>query len=177
MYSFRDYISFSEKFHLEAEEAKESENLNKSARCAMASLLFSWISIETFVNNMLDDFSTLPDFFQLHERALLEEKEVEFITSGANAGTFNLSNRASFKRLEDKIMFLVSKVNDGETLNKGDALWHSFNQFKEKRNYLTHPKKQVEFEISIDDSKKSNETAKAIISYLGLKVWKTKIEF
>ena len=71
----------------------ESDGSQGQIRFSTASILFSFISIESFINNMMSDFASLPpDMFTPHERGFLTEKVVELSESGENIGKFEITN-------------------------------------------------------------------------------------
>jgi hypothetical protein len=75
MLSYREYLSYSDKYI----QLAEDETVDK-LKYLIPSILLSWVAIESFINNIMDDFSSLPkDMFELHERSLLMEKKVVFI--------------------------------------------------------------------------------------------------
>ena len=55
MYNFRDYLAFAEKYITLAEDNKVNIDW-----LLIPSVLLSWVAIESFTNNMLDDFASLP---------------------------------------------------------------------------------------------------------------------
>jgi hypothetical protein len=70
MLSFRDYLSYAERYLRLAEDEVES-SLDVAWLLIPATIL-AWAAIESFVNNRLSDYSSLPeDLFELHERAFL----------------------------------------------------------------------------------------------------------
>lgn len=73
MFDYRTYLEYAEKYIQMAED--ESKRTKRIEFLLMPSILLSWIAVEFFINNMLDDFSSLPDnMFELHERAFLLER-------------------------------------------------------------------------------------------------------
>lgn len=171
MHSFRDYLSYAEKYILQAEDA-----IGDNRWLLIPAILLAWISIESFINNMLDDFASLPpNLFELHERALLLEQRVRFIDEGANKGTFNLE-RKEYRRLEEKIFFLLAKFGKNNHLSKGDKLWQDFEILKDLRNDLMHPRKHSEIKLDITIANNSIESAKNIIIFVAKNVWKKSVE-
>ncbi len=147
------------------------------ARLYAASLIFSWTALEAFVNDMMADFTALPqDLFALHERAFLEEKPVEFISSGQNAGEFRLSSRQVFRRIDEKIMFLVAKFSETTKIDKGSSWWQRFEAIRDKRNDLVHPRKGAPVEISEKDARDSLDMAKNVIRAISSAVWGKEVE-
>ena len=172
MYNYRNYIDWAEKLLFLYEEKKTDE---KGLLCS--SILLSWIAIESFVNNILDDFASLPDsLFQLHERAFLLEKEITFIDHGNDFGAFELSKK-QYVRLSDKIFFLIRRFNPDTKSFKGDTLWQSFDELNDVRNKIAHPRKSDYFDVTLDQAKKSVETSKQIIQFISINVWKKSLNF
>ena len=176
--SFHQYIRDSEYFYDQCCEAFNDDNSIKEQRYIAASILFSFMAIESFINNMMDDFASLPaGLFTLHERGFLEEHAVQFESSGQNAGYFILTNRREYKRLEDKILFLIAKFSGGSKLDKGAGLWQKFEQAKEIRDKLSHPRKDSTLTLCAGNAKTALDGAKEIIQLVSTKVWKQKVEF
>lgn len=172
--SFRAFVSFAEKLHGHAVEAG---NRDLALPYLVGSILTSWISLESFVNNMLEDYASLPiGTFSVYESAFLEEKQVRFNTSGKLAGTFSIGSTSEFKRIEDKVMFLVAKFG-GQNLDKGGPLWQKFESVKEKRNALTHHRRGSDVEVGIKDSEDALALAKELIEFLSMRVWKKNIRW
>jgi len=177
MPSYRDFLDYAESFYSQAKQADELRQGAVAERSLIASLLLSWIAMESFINNMMADFAALPpDMFSLPERALLTEQALEFITSGAEAGQFTISNRSEYKRLDDKILFLVAKFGPGTRVNKGERLWQRFQAVKDKRDQITHPRKSYDITLSLGDAEDALEVAKAVIRMVSEKVWGKAID-
>ena len=172
MASYRDFLDYAESFYSQARQASELEQSAAEERSVIASLLLSWIAMESFINNMMADFAVLPPgMFSLPERALLTEQKLEFMDSGSEAGQFRVSDTPEYRRLEDKILFLVAKFGMGTKLDKGGHLWQSFEAVREKRNQITHPRKSYDMSLILADAKDALEVAKAIIKMVSEKVW------
>ncbi len=171
MYNFREYLEFAERYVNMAEAAHENAD-----RMLIPAILLSWVAIESFINNILDDFASLPaDLFQLHERALLLEKRVTFVDEGEDKGKFILE-KTEYRRIEEKIFFLLAKFGKGAELDKGDKLWQDFEKLKELRNNLMHPRRNLELPIDIAITKQCLETAKSVILFVAHHVWGKKID-
>lgn len=135
-------------------------------------MVFAWIAIEALINDMLSDFAALPDdLFSVHEKGFLEELAVEFVRSGEDMGRFSVTSRTDYRRLEDKIMFLLAKFGKGTKLDKGSALWQKFEQAKDRRNAFVHPRKDTSVEVSPADAKDAIEVAEAVIQVVSAGVW------
>lgn len=174
MFNYINYFEFSEKYIQLAEDQFDLKN--DIEWLLIPSVLLSWIAMESFINNMLDDFSSLPeDMFELHERAFLLEKKLSFVDRGDNIGRFNL-DQPEYKRLEDKIFFLIAKFSDKKSNFRGDTLWQDFEKFKDIRNNIMHPRKEFVLSIRIEDAKKFINTAQGIIKFVSSKVWGKEVE-
>ena len=172
MHNYRNYIDWAEKLLYLYEEKGSTET-----SLLASSILLSWIAIESFVNNMLDDFTALPEtLFQLHEHAFLLEKEINFVDHGDNLGNFELSRR-QYVKLSDKIFFLIRKFNPEQKSFKGDTLWQDFDRLKDIRNKIAHPRKSDFETVDIDQAKKAIEISKKIIKFISAKVWKKSLDF
>ena len=127
---------------------------------------------------MMQDFTSLPeDMFTIHERGFLEEKQVRFEDKGTRAGTFCLENKEEFKRLEDKIMFLIAKFGKSRVVDKGTHIWQRFKNMKDKRDALSHPKRNREIDLNLEDAKEAIDIAKVIISLVSKEVWGQPIKW
>jgi hypothetical protein len=175
MFSFRDFLEYAERLY---EDAQHQYDTKSATPYIIGSILNSWMSIESFINNMMQDFASLPeDMFTTHERAFLEEKQVKFETKGSKAGTFRLEKKEEFRRLEDKILFLIAKFGESKTVDKGTHIWQRFEKMRTKRNDLSHPKRHKEIELKLEDAEEAIEVAKSIINLVSSEVWKTPIKW
>lgn len=178
MLSYRDFLDYAESFYLEAKREIRAGVSDERQDLIIASLLLSWIAIESFVNNMMLDFARLPeDKLLIYERAFLTERMMEFVESGARAGEFQISNRVNYIPLDHKILFLIAKFGQGIKLDRGGHLWQRFQDIKKKRDQITHPRKSSEIPISLDDASDAIKVAKAIIGTVSEKVWGESISF
>lgn len=177
MANYRDYLNYAEGFYLQAKEASSAGSSGITERSLIASVLLSWIAMESFVNNMMADFRAIPqDLFTLPEQAFLAEHELEFVDSGTQAGEFTVSTRRRYRPLDHKILFLVAKFSKGIKLNRGQGLWQKFKIIKRKRDQLTHPRKSEEVTLTLGDAGDAFEVAKAIILMISKKVWGKEVE-
>src|ERR1035437_9102774 len=110
---FRSLIGYADDFVLSAARAMALKSDSETERCIVASILLSWIALEAIVNSISDDLGNVESFFSLEELSLLQERGVEFLDHGGNAGRFQLSNKIKYRRIEDKILFLVAKFSEG----------------------------------------------------------------
>ena len=176
--SFQQYVRDSEHFYDQCRAAFAKGNAANGHRCAIASVLFAFMAIESLINNMMEDFASLPEgLFTVHERGFLEEHSVQFESSGQNAGDFILTNRREYKSLEDKILFLIAKFSGGSKLDKGAGLWQKFEQSKEIRDRLSHPRKDSTPTLCTEDAETALYVAKEIIQLVSTKVWKQRVQF
>jgi hypothetical protein len=136
------------------------------------------MSIESFTNSMMQDFSSLPaNIFTIHERGFLQEKQVRFSNKGAEARTFRMENKDEYRRLEDKIVFLIAKFGKSKMVNKGSNIWQRFEKIKDIRNALSHPKKTREIELTLNNAQEALEVAKSLITLVSKEVWKKSIKW
>ncbi len=177
MLNFRDYLSFAERYIRNAEE-EDSINSSNLEWLLIPSVILSWTAIESFVNNRLFDYGSLPEqLFELHERAFLLEKRIKFIDSGKKLGSFVLKGN-EYKPLEDKIFFLISKFSSKkEKYLKGKNHWQNFQEFKTLRDKILHPRTDKEIDLDISKAKKHLETSKYIIQLISEHLWSKKVEF
>jgi hypothetical protein len=176
--SFQQYLRDSEFFYDECCQAFVSGKNAYGQRCAIASVLFSFMAIESFINNMMEDFVSLPEgLFTIHERGFLEEHRVQFESSGQQTGEFILTNQQEYRSLQDKILFLIAKFGGGPKLDKGSGLWQKFDRSKDMRDKLSHPRKDSTPILCADDAKTSLDVAKEVIQLVSAKVWKTRVDF
>ena len=166
------YLSYSDKY-IQLAEAESRDKL----KFLIPSVLFSWIAIESFINNMMDDFGSVPkDLFELHERSLLLEKKVIFIDHGSDIGKFKL-DQTEYRRLEEKILFLIAKFGNLNKPYKGEILWQNFEDLRDTRNKILHPRRNIELELTVEKAYKYLETSKNIIQFVSTNVWHKKISF
>jgi hypothetical protein len=174
MASYRDYLEFASKYLNLAKE--ENTTRNGADWLLIPATVLAWSAIEAFINNMFDDFTKLPDdMFELHERAFLQETRVRFVDTGEKHGFFELDG-AEYRRLEDKIAFLIAKFSSNERIEKGNGLWQDFARFKQTRDNLVHPRRSRDTLLTISEVAQHIDTAKSIIQYVSKHVWKYSVE-
>jgi hypothetical protein len=172
--SFRAFVNYAEKLH---NQALDKTHHDATMPYLIGSILTSWISLESFVNNMMQDYVALPNgVFSVHENGFLEEKQVIFNRTGKDAGSFSVGKNSEFRRIEDKVLFLIAKFGGG-TVDKGGQLWQKFERVKKKRNTLTHYRKGSDIEVSIRDSEEAIELAKELIEFLSKRVWNKPVKW
>lgn len=173
--TFRDFLDYAERLH---EDAKDRGEKRSAYPYLIGSILNSWMAIESFINNMMQDFTSLPeDMFTIHERGFLEEKIVRFSDKGSKAGTFYLEKKEEYRRLEDKILFLIAKFGKSGTIDRGTHIWQRFEKIKDKRNALSHPKRNREIELNLKDAQEAIQVAKDVITIVAKEVWKKPIKW
>jgi hypothetical protein len=175
MFSFREFLDYAERLY---DDAKDKGKNELASPYIIGSILNAWMAIESFINNMMQDFASLPGgTFTTHELGFLEEKQVRFADRGAQVGTFYVDKNDEYKRLEDKILFLIVKFGRKKKIDKGTHLWQRFEKIKSKRNDLSHPRRKKEIILSLNDAKEAIEVAKSIISMVSKEVWNQGIKW
>ena len=173
MLTFREYLDYAERCMDQVDKDDTISNWFFIPACVLA-----WSSIESFVNNMLDDFASLdPNMFQLHERSFLLEERLKFINEGENIGNFTLEGK-EYRKLEDKIFFLIAKCSgpDLKTV-KGENLWQKFENFKDIRDSLVHPRRGKVVNLTKEMVEEFIETSKHVIRLISKNVWKKEVTF
>lgn len=175
--SFRTFLDSASQFLIDSKIARDNENKTKSERLMIASLLFAWIAIELFISNMMVDFiQTESDKFENHEIAFMQEKKLDFISSGTDSGLFQISKKDNYQRLEDKILYLTRKLSK-EPIDRSSNVWVKFKEFKKVRDSITHPNKEIKIDLTIEKVESYLQNSKDIISLVSEKVWKKTIVF
>jgi hypothetical protein len=170
--TFRDYLDYSER---SLESAQDDDPATQWL--LIPATILAWSAIESFVNNILDDFSSLDEsLFELHERSLLLEQRLKFVNQGENIGQFVLEGK-EYRRLDDKIFFLIAKFGGQKKSMRGESLWQKFELFKDTRDALVHPRRDKEVTITKEMVQNFIETAKSIIQLISRNVWKKGVSF
>jgi hypothetical protein len=170
--NFQDFLSWAERFFDEATTEPVASNTKVARRYLAASLVFSGVAVEAFVNDMMMDFASLPaGMFTIHEQGFLEERAVEFVSAGAQMGRFRLTSRQDYRGLDQKIMFLVAKFGKNTSIDKGSGWWPKFESTKKKRNKVVHPRKDDPVVITSSDAADALEVSKEIIKVVSKAVW------
>lgn len=171
---YRELLEDAQWFFDQADSAQNGQN---QERYSTASILFSFIALESFINNMMSDFTALPSgLLTPHEQGFLAEKLVELADSGINAGKFEVTNKQRYQSLEYKIMFLVARFSK-DAVDKGSTLWQRFQKMKDIRDSLTHPRRDMMQIPSPIDAQEAISVSKEIIELVSQKVWKKKVQF
>jgi len=176
MLTFRDYLYYAEKYLRLAED--ELENSSDIAWLLIPATVLAWAAIESFVNNRLSDYGSLPeDLFELHERAFLLEKRIRFVDSGNKIGQFILEG-TEYRKLEEKIFFLIAKFSSQRGHNiRGGSLWQDFQRFKEDRDALVHPRLTKDVSLDIGKVRNHIETSKRVIQMISRYIWNKEVDF
>ena len=101
------------------------------------------------------------------------EKKVVFVDHGNDMGKFKLG-QTEYKKLEEKILFLITKFGNLNKSCKGDFIWQSFEDLRDTRNIILHPKRNKELELSVPKAYKYLEISKNIIQFVSTNVWHKK---
>lgn len=81
------------------------------------------------------------DFFTLHERGLITQKDVSF-----DKGTFRMKDANRFTRLEDRMLLLQNKFKGSKLTER--AWWEPLKKATERRNSIAHPRGPVTFDAA-----------------------------
>jgi hypothetical protein len=117
------------------EMAKDSDRDQNEPGCHAhlhAAVMLSFCALEAHVNAVADEMS-LTQGLSIHEKAILQEKEVKL-----EEGKFKLKKELKIFRLEDRILFLHARFS-GEPLDKTSWM-PALKDAIHIRNQLTHPK-------------------------------------
>jgi hypothetical protein len=169
--TYREYLDYAERCLLNTMNEEPKSDWYLIPACILA-----WSAVESFVNNMLDDFASLePNTFDLHERAFLLEKRLLFVNYGLDIGKFILEGK-EYRKLEDKIFFLIARSGGRDLKNvKGETLWQQFEHFKEIRDALVHPRRDKDIHLKQEIVEEFIHISKQIIKLISKKVWKREV--
>jgi hypothetical protein len=76
------------------------------------------------------------DFFTLHERALITQKDIVF-----DKGAFKIKEKNRFTRLEDRMLLLQNKFKGSKLAER--AWWEPLKQGTDRRNSIAHPRSPI----------------------------------
>jgi len=139
--------------------------------------IMAWTAIESYVNNRLTDINSLPKSFELHEKAFLLEKRLHFHDSGEKLGEFSLEG-SQYRRLEEKIFFIIARTRyENKEKFKGNILWNNFQDFKETRDGLIHPRGDQDVELTMEKVSHFIQTSKDIINVISKNLFGKEAEF
>lgn len=128
---FEEYLYDANYFFEKAIESKENEELAK--RYFRASIFSSFGAIEAYINFIGISFE-LSKGLQPYEVSLLTDKRFEF-----NGKEFELTNKLEFRKLEDKLRFIIHKFIPSFNYQT-EQCWESFKRYKKLRDELMHPR-------------------------------------
>lgn len=140
---FEEYLYDADYFLERAIESKDNDELSK--RYFRASIFSSFGAIEAYIN-FIGITLELAKSLQPYEIALLTDKRFEF-----NAKEFVLTEKSDFRRLEDKLKFIIHKFLPNFDYGN-EKCWSSLKIYKTIRDELTHPRND-EDERSFDEYK------------------------
>ena len=124
---------------IDHEQEKDQERYMRVAVFAAAS------AMEAFINYVADGLETDPDI-RPYELALLQDRKFAL-----DNGKFAISKQTEFRRLEDKLRFLLARYCPSFSLATNSA-WAAFNAFKLLRDDITHPREEKD--IGLDRMKR-----------------------
>lgn len=130
---FEKYLIDADYFFNQALAIKDDEA--KAKRFFRASILSCFSALEAYINFIGLAFER-GKVFKPFEIALLTDKKFEF-----NGKQFELTEKTEFKKLDDKMKFIINKFLPSFNFEK-EKCWSSFKEFKKLRDELTHPKKE-----------------------------------
>jgi hypothetical protein len=172
MLTYREYLDYAERSLLSAQKHEPSTQW-----LLIPATILAWSAIESFVNNMLDDFASLQqNMFELHEQAFLLEKRLRFVDHGDEIGQFVLE-ATEYRKLDDKIFFLIAKCGGRDINVKGKTLWQEFQYLKDTRDALVHPRRDKDVALTNEMVESFIETSKSIIKLISRNVWKSEVTF
>jgi hypothetical protein len=141
---FEDYLQDAHELFAQAKASTDDRNARRLYRAAV---FYTAAAVEAFVNYVADT---------LKKGERFEAYEIAFLTDhrfGLNCGKFQVLSQSEFHRLEDKLVFLITKF--GAPLDRArNPAWSRFQEFRKLRDAITHPR-QDEDEISLARYKKS----------------------
>lgn len=173
MINFRTYIEYAQRYIDRSKDQQTPDPIE----WLLPSIILSWIAVESFINNMLNDFGKLPeDMFELHERAFLLEQRVRFVDHGDRLGSFVLEGE-EYHTLENKIYFLMARFGERNGSFRGEPLWQDFEEFKDVRNKIIHPRRDNQLAITVNKAEKYLQTARNIIEFVSRNVWNKSVVF
>ena len=137
---FEDYLIDSHYFGLEAISSQEEREAKRSYRAA---IFYAASSIESFVN-FISEILQQSGELQPYEIALLFDKKFLLVN-----GKFALADKFALHGIEDKIKFIICKVDPTFDFSTYSA-WNRYLEFKDLRNKIVHPL-HGDDEITLDE--------------------------
>lgn len=127
---FEDYLEDAFHFFNDGSDSpveKEKERYFRVATFCVASAL------EAFINYLGDGFENTKSI-AVYELALLQDRKFSLIN-----GEFSLTNQSDFRRIEDKLRFLLKRFSPKFDIATSPS-WSDFLAFKSLRDDITHPR-------------------------------------
>lgn len=106
----------------------ESVKQRHLRHATMAAFSFLELQIDLIAQHFRDS-----DFFTLHERALITQKDIVF-----DKGAFRIKEKSRFTRLEDRMLLLQSKFKGSRLTER--SWWEPLKQGTDRRNSIAHPR-------------------------------------
>lgn len=130
----------------------------------LASILLSWIALESFVNVASESLS-IGSRLKSHEKAFLEEKELKVDDDGIFQ---SITIRPSTSK---KILFLLYYFTKQDIKKfKQTEMWKNLKSFEDLRNKIIHHKEKNNIEINKDKTIKYKILVEEIIKFLKKKL-------
>lgn len=134
-------------------EEKEYNNI--------ASILLSWISIESYVNAMCESLSK-GTRLEEHERLFLQEEQ------------WSVDDEGEFRKVTirpptlKKVLFIIQHFTsiDIKVFKQSDH-WNKLRAFEDLRNKIVHHKEKADFNINLEKAMELKTLANETIDYLG----------
>lgn len=126
----------------------------------LASVLLSWIALETFINTLSETLS-VGSRLKNHERAFLNEKELKV----SDEGIFEEINiKPSTTK---KILFLIHHFTKSDVKKfKQKQIWRNLKSFEDLRNKIIHYKEKNNITITSKKTKECLNLVQEIIKLL-----------
>lgn len=140
-------MSSSDEFARELfEDAKHSLRQSASATGSVAQrhLRHATLSAFSFLELQIDLIAQHfrdSDFFTLHERALITQKDIVF-----DKGVFKIKDKNRFTRLEERMLLLQNKFKGSKLTER--IWWEPLKQGTERRNTIAHPRGPVSLDFA-----------------------------
>ena len=128
--------------------------------CHFASVMYSWISLESYINAISASLSNGTRIKE-HQKAFLQELELRV----DDGGSFHkVKIRPSTTK---KIMFILKNFSNVDTKKfKQKQLWRKLKNFEDLRNKIIHHKEIEDITIRLKKAKDCRDLVKETISYL-----------
>lgn len=146
--AFVDYFEDAKSFFELAKNLTKKNDTRGTETFARASLLLGFASFEAFLTSVTSDFIAAKNsMLSIHDKALLMEMEVSLDADG----TFQISNRQKFMKLEERILFLHYLLA-GKKIDRNKPFWSRLIAGIKLRNEVVHPKTHKTVDIKTLES-------------------------